>query len=332
MPKNTKTKKRVRQLISQVLGHDQWTCEGLEGNEEDLMSREDRIHVHCDIHDYDSFLRIKSFCYPKRARKACFCPFCQNKVVKQLNLKIIKKECEKRKLHFIKMADGSQREDLDRVKAKEYFWVQCDRGHEPYKTSWDVIIHDHGCPICAKEDFGLSKRTPEYKFKEKFEQMDCTYQRVEYHNKKAVLFYRCNKHPDIEQKILLSNLINRCGCAYCNMSKREKKIINYCKEHDIAYEPQKTFDGCKNIKLLPFDFYLPEYGICIEYQGEQHYELVTFSGRIDTEKDLEERQKRDRIKKDYCEKNNIPLLEIPYWNYNKTEKILEEFLNERNKL
>ena len=73
------------------------------------------------------------------------------------------------------MVEGDQTEDLDKVKAKEYFWVQCNRGHEPYKTSWDAIIHGHGCPKCATEDLGLSSRTPEEKFKEKFESMNCTY-------------------------------------------------------------------------------------------------------------------------------------------------------------
>lgn len=332
MRKNIKTKKRMRQLISQVLGHEQWTCKELEGDENDLMARSDKVHIHCDIHDYDSFQLITSFCSPSRLKTACFCPFCQDKIVKQLTLKLIKKECENKGLHFITMVEGDQTEDLDKVKAKEYFWVQCNRGHEPYKTSWDAIIHEHGCPKCATEDLGLSSRTPEEKFKEKFESMNCTYQRVEYQNKKAVLFYRCNKHPDIEQKILLSNLINRCGCAFCNMSKREKKIIEYCKKNNILFEPQKTFSECKNIKPLPFDFYLPEYNICIEYQGEQHYQLVRFGNRIDSEQDLKDRQERDKIKKDFCKQNNISLLEIPYWDYKKIEQILEDFLNERNKL
>ena len=75
--------------------------------------------------------------------------------------------------------------------------------------------------------------------------------------------------------------------------------------------------------MLPFDFYLPEYNACIEYQGQQHYTPIeVFKG----ESGFELRQKHDEMKRNFCIKNNIKLIEIPYWEYNNIEKILNNKL------
>ena len=48
----------------------------------------------------------------------------------------------------------------------------------------------------------------------------------------------------------------------------------------------------------------------IEYQGEQHYKPVEFFGGREK---LKLQQINDDIKRTYCRVNNIPLIEIPYW-------------------
>ena len=50
----------------------------------------------------------------------------------------------------------------------------------------------------------------------------------------------------------------------------EDKILEFL---NIKYEEQKTFEGLKYIGKLRFDFYLPDYNLCIEFQGKQHYEF-----------------------------------------------------------
>ena len=61
----------------------------------------------------------------------------------------------------------------------------------------------------------------------------------------------------------------------------------------------------------------------IEYQGEQHYKSVKYFGG---DKDFAIRVYHDALKQSYCEDNDIPLLIIPYWEYDNIEKILEEKL------
>lgn len=50
----------------------------------------------------------------------------------------------------------------------------------------------------------------------------------------------------------------------------------------------------------------------IEYQGEQHYQDSDyFSTKVDMIQDA------DCEKRDYCKEENIPLIEVPYWDFDK---------------
>jgi hypothetical protein len=90
----------------------------------------------------------------------------------------------------------------------------------------------------------------------------------------------------------------------------EYNVKKYLDEKNINYIQQKRFDDCKNKRALPFDFYLPQYNLCIEVNGTQHYrEQQIFS------ETLEHRKMIDNIKKEYCKKNNILFLELPYWDF-----------------
>lgn len=115
-----------------------------------------------------------------------------------------------------------------------------------------------------------------------------------------------------------SNLLTGYGCPECNESKGEKQVGLWLRQHDIMYVSQKRFDDCCDKKSLPFDFYLPNYNTCIEYQGKQHYESIEYFGG---EENLLYTQYHDKIKYDYCIKNSINLICIPYW------ENINEYLN-----
>lgn len=107
-----------------------------------------------------------------------------------------------------------------------------------------------------------------------------------------------------------SNLLVGYGCPSCNESKGEKQVSEWLEQHKMIYVPQKRFDDCYDKSTLPFDFYLPNCNICIEYQGKQHYEPIEYFGG---EKSLLYIQSHDKIKQDYCAEKNIQLICIPYW-------------------
>lgn len=93
---------------------------------------------------------------------------------------------------------------------------------------------------------------------------------------------------------------------------------------------KKAFDDCRNIKPLPFDFYLPDKNIIIEYDGEFHYIPIKVQ-KTDSEEvaidRLNETKAHDKIKTDYCLKNQIKLIRIPYWEKENIETILLKEIN-----
>lgn len=113
----------------------------------------------------------------------------------------------------------------------------------------------------------------------------------------------------------------RCRMCSYKTSSGEKIIEQFLKEHNILFEAEKRFANCKDKRPLPFDFYLPEYNICIEFDGQQHYEP-----KFGIEK-FESTTRHDDIKNKYCKNNNIKLIRIPYWEGSNIESILSKSLN-----
>lgn len=118
-----------------------------------------------------------------------------------------------------------------------------------------------------------------------------------------------------------ANILFGTGCPKCNKSRGEKCIEKWLDEHCISYEAQKIFDDCKDMRALPFDFYLNDYNVAIEYDGEQHYRPVEYFGGKEK---FDLTVKHDRIKDDYCNVNGIRLLRIPY--FKNVENELNNFL------
>lgn len=115
---------------------------------------------------------------------------------------------------------------------------------------------------------------------------------------------------------------NKVRCDICNkrMSLPVRNIKDFLIANNINFEREYVFKDCRYKKCLPFDFYLPDKNICIEYDGEFHYKELSIGN------DLELQKTRDRIKTNYCVENNIKLIRIPYWENNKIEDILEKEL------
>ena len=128
----------------------------------------------------------------------------------------------------------------------------------------------------------------------------------------------CGNEKIATGKSLRAGLTKSCGCLH---SLGEEKIQQILVELNISFERQKTFEDCRNPKTgykLYFDFFLPDYNLIIEYQGEQHY-FDSPRGYFSKTK-IEELCERDKIKKEYCKNKQINFIEIPYYDFNKLNK------------
>lgn len=133
------------------------------------------------------------------------------------------------------------------------------------------------------------------------------YSKVNYKNAHTPVEIICKKHGSFWQTP--NKHLDGKGCPKCFYSKGEIMIEKILKEINITYVPQKIFPDCKFKKYLKFDFYLPDYNVCIEYDGEQHDSIYRFEK--DTER-LKIRKFRDQIKNIYCEEKRIKLIRISH--------------------
>lgn len=143
---------------------------------------------------------------------------------------------------------------------------------------------------------------------------------------------RCQCICGAIKEVLNSSLRNgktlSCGCN--RMSKGERKIENFLEKKNIAYKKEYSFSDLKGAtNPLRFDFALfslkKELIGLIEFQGQQHYESSSYFGG---EERLKRQQENDNRKRQYCGDKNIPLFEIPYYEYENLEQILEKKLLE----
>lgn len=111
------------------------------------------------------------------------------------------------------------------------------------------------------------------------------------------------------------------GCPTCQDSKGEKQVEKVLNNLGLSYVKQKRFPSCKDRRTLPFDFYLEELNILIEYQGKQHYEPLFFGG--DCNNLFELIKKHDTIKENWCSENKIKLSAIPYTKFKDIEEIIK---------
>ncbi len=66
------------------------------------------------------------------------------------------------------------------------------------------------------------------------------------------------------------------------------------------------------LRRLTVDFYIPEFNLCIEVDGEHHFEKVSYDDPDKAQVAFEKRKKLDNMKDNFLFDNNIPLLRISY--------------------
>lgn len=188
-------------------------------------------------------------------------------------------------------------------------------------------LRGKGCISCssvnvsrkAAEEF-VDKANKKHNHKYDYSDTIYTFSR----NKIAI---RCPKHGPFEQTV--SSHLQGQGCPKCNSSKGELAVGKWLEEHSIEFIEQKKFPDCKYKKLLRFDFYLPNYNVCIEFDGIQHFEPWAHgSDRSKLEEGYRETVIKDGIKNKYCFENGIKLLRIPYTDMRRIPELVANFLKD----
>lgn len=246
------------------------------------------------------------------------CPICGLKKVWNYTRISKDKFVEQAKIVHANTYDYSK---VDYINSKTNIDILCNI-HGIFSQSPTSHLQGRGCLKCGIEK--LTGNVDNFKTKAiKKHGNKYDYSKTVYiHSKKHILII-CPIHGSFFQQP--SSHLRGYGCKNCHESIGEKAIRLFLEENKINFIPQKKFKNCKHINELPFDFYLPNKNLCIEYDGEQHFKPIKYWGG---QKSFDLTKKRDKIKNEYCKKNNIILIRFSYKDsiLQMEEKLLELFL------
>ena len=197
--------------------------------------------------------------------------------------------------------------------------------HGDFKQHNQDHLRGFNCPSCGKLSSAEKRKMPfqafikyaQHKHGNKF-----CYEKSNYTNNRTKIEIVCPIHGSFFQTP--RSHLKHNGCSKCKeISRGEIKIQQFLIQNQIIFERQKRILECKHKLPLPFDFYLPDYNLCIEFDGIQH--ILGWGLKKNKQKSLEIIQLRDEIKTNFCLNNSINLLRI---SHDKIEQIEELIINE----
>lgn len=190
-------------------------------------------------------------------------------------------------------------------------WME-ETGNEYFSMRPSKHLSGQGCKFDYREsiikysDSDLEKEASKYKTaaefkKNSFLQWNSAQKRGEEFYKSITSHFVPEKESAGEKlvaKILVENGLIDPTCVLSRSCENREKTFNDC---------HNTKKG-KYCRPLKFDFYIPKTNTLIEYDGEQHFKPSKKYGGEKFETTIE----NDKIKNEYCLKNNINLIRIHY--------------------
>ena len=237
------------------------------------------------------------------------CPYCANEA-RRNKIKIDYQEIKEYIESF-----GYKLLSTEYNNAHEKLKMICPFGHK-CEINWNNFKSEKRCPYCR----GNAKHTYKY-IKKYIESFGYKLLSDEYKNNHTKLIVQCDKGHKYE--VQFGNFKTGYRCPICNISKGERRIIDWLDDNNIEYIYNKEyFDdllGVGNGLLRP-DFIIEDRKIWIEFDGEFHYK------KYYEEQNFESTVIHDSIKDEYAKKNDWKLIRIPYWDFDNIEEILEKYL------
>lgn len=207
---------------------------------------------------------------------------------------------------------------------KDKIIITCPIHGEFKQSAGNHLFTKHGCRKCSDNRTSERNKLTQVEYEERIKkELPIQYKFISafyINNRNCNFICSCSKHGEFTKKNRTVK-VNMITCPLCTESRGEQIISEFLTKTNIKYNREYSFEGCRYKKKLRFDFFLPDYNMCIEFDGVQHSNKK--GSKFSSEFELG--VLRDNIKNEYCQNNNIKLLRIAY-----NEKIIEIIKKELN--
>lgn len=206
--------------------------------------------------------------------------------------------------------------DNKNAKGYWYWHCKCDCGNEcEVDTNSLKTGHTQSCGCLHKEKMNQKRLDLTG---QRFGKLIALYPIVSNKGDKQTYWHckcDCGNECNVQTGHLRQSLTRSCGCT---KSFQEENIAKLLTENNIPFIYQYSFNNFQHYK---FDFYVNNSYI-IEFDGKQHF--IWFENSWNNKDNVKATHNRDLLKNEYCFKNNIPIIRIPYdKNYNLQDLLLE---------
>ena len=191
------------------------------------------------------------------------------------------------------------------INSKTKVCIICPEHGEFWQRPKDHL-QGHGCYHCGRKlcrGKSVSTETLIQTMKD-VHNNEYDYSKVEYKGSKEKICIICPEHGEFWQNGGVH--LQGSGCPKCLKSKLENEMSSILHNLNIEYFEQYKPIWLKNGRSQQsLDFYLPNYNIAVECQGEQHFKPIDYFGG---EESYKECKKRDIKKNKICLKYGINII------------------------
>lgn len=212
------------------------------------------------------------------------------------------------------------------IQSSDSEWL-CTKHNKHFHKVLSTMLRteESGCDQCYKERMRDICGLPFDEFKNRLQLVHPELNIIgKYQSANSPLTFYCTMHKHSFQSTPVNVLKRTSCCPKSFKTYKEESVCQLLEDWGYVVERQKTFIGCSDKNLLKFDCYLPDFNTVIEYDGENHFYPVKFGTQSfeDAKEKHEYTLQHDKIKNEYCKKNNISIVRVPYYEYDDLEYYL----------
>jgi len=209
---------------------------------------------------------------------------------------------------------------VEYVNLSEKITIGCQQ-HGAFAQRSYCHLQGHGCPRCKYERVSANQRLTLDEILFRFHR--CHGDRYDYSRVVQVrncghkVTIRCVRHGSFRQSV--ADHASGRGCPACRESRGERRLAKVLQQLGFDFVREMRFRSCRDVKPLPFDFFIPAENTLIEYDGAQH---SVPSKRFN----LPVIRKHDSIKTDWARRRGFSLIRISHEQYDHIPVILKSAL------